>query len=150
MASKMASMMMAKRSLSSAASSGSKKFLITGGNGCIGAWVVKRLLERGHEPVIFDLGGDLRRIRELTPIYPHPLKLIDTNSTLASLYRPTGDVLPDPQDADHIGLIRGDIGSRDDVLAAVKSSGAEAIIHLAGHQIPLCRAVRLGPRPSPD
>ena len=73
MASKMASMMMAKRSLSSAASSGSKKFLITGGNGCIGAWVVKRLLERGHEPVIFDLGGDLRRIRELTPIYPHPL-----------------------------------------------------------------------------
>ena len=40
-------------------------FLVTGALGCIGAWVVSRLLERGDTPVVYDMGTDPRRIRDL-------------------------------------------------------------------------------------
>jgi nucleoside-diphosphate-sugar epimerase len=36
--------------------------LVTGAQGCIGAWVVNNLLDRGHEVVAFDLGTDLARL----------------------------------------------------------------------------------------
>lgn len=36
--------------------------LVTGAQGCIGAWVVNQLLGRGHEVVAFDLGTDLARL----------------------------------------------------------------------------------------
>ena len=32
------------------------KVLVTGAQGCIGSWVVKQLLERGDDVVIYDLG----------------------------------------------------------------------------------------------
>ena len=47
------------------ASHESQPFLVTGALGCIGAWVVARLLERGDSPVVFDVGTDPRRIRDL-------------------------------------------------------------------------------------
>ena len=42
-----------------------RTYLITGALGCIGAWVVERLLEKGDRPVVFDLGTEPRRIRDL-------------------------------------------------------------------------------------
>jgi UDP-glucose 4-epimerase len=51
--------------------------LVTGGNGFIGAWVVKNLLDRGDVPIVFDVGApgelvrqlagdDIRRVRWIT------------------------------------------------------------------------------------
>ena len=40
-------------------------YFVTGALGCIGAWVVKQLVERGDRPVVFDVGGDPRRIRDV-------------------------------------------------------------------------------------
>ena len=42
-----------------------RTYLVTGALGCIGAWVVERLLEKGDHPVVFDLGTEPRRIRDL-------------------------------------------------------------------------------------
>ena len=43
----------------------SNTYLVTGAMGCIGAWVVKHLAERGDTPVVFDIGGDARRIKDI-------------------------------------------------------------------------------------
>lgn len=40
-----------------------ERFLVTGANGCIGAWVVKLLLEQGVEVIAFDLTVDEHRHR---------------------------------------------------------------------------------------
>jgi nucleoside-diphosphate-sugar epimerase len=39
--------------------------LVTGAFGCIGSWVVKRLLAAGGRPVVYDLGDDPWRMRML-------------------------------------------------------------------------------------
>lgn len=39
------------------------RILVTGASGCIGAWVVRLLLEGGHEPVGVDLGESDHRLR---------------------------------------------------------------------------------------
>ena len=38
------------------------RVLITGGYGCIGSWITKQLLERGHDVWIYDLKEDWRRL----------------------------------------------------------------------------------------
>jgi nucleoside-diphosphate-sugar epimerase len=43
------------------------RVLVTGGSGCIGAWVVKGLLERGLDVVVFDLEEDTTRLRAIAP-----------------------------------------------------------------------------------
>lgn len=90
----------------------SRACFLTGALGCIGAWVVKHLLDAGEEPVIFDLGDDMRRIRDLV----------------------------EAEQLDRIRLIQGDVTDTAAVIAAVKSSGADRIIHLAGLQVPFCKA----------
>jgi nucleoside-diphosphate-sugar epimerase len=98
-------------------------FLITGAQGFIGAWVVKRLLDtpasNGGAPqvVVFDRSADTRR-----------LKLIMDDDELA---RPR--------------FVTGDITDADAVERAVKEHGVTHVIHLAGLQVPVCRAdPRLG------
>jgi len=90
----------------------SRACFLTGALGCIGAWVVKHLLDRGEDPVIFDLGDDLRRIKDLV----------------------------EPEQLARVRLIQGDVTDTDAVLAAVRDSGADRIIHLAGLQVPFCKA----------
>lgn len=90
----------------------SSTYLLTGALGCIGAWVVKQLLERGDTPVVFDLGGDPRRIRDLV-----------------------GD-----EGLARVRFVAGDIVDAEAVRAAVQAAAPRAVIHLAGLQVPFCRA----------
>ena len=41
------------------------RVLLTGGYGCIGSWIVRNLLERGEEALIYDLKEDMRRMRQI-------------------------------------------------------------------------------------
>ena len=41
------------------------KILVTGSQGCIGAWVVKRLIEAGHEVLTFDVNDSLARLETI-------------------------------------------------------------------------------------
>lgn len=90
----------------------SERYFVTGALGCIGAWVVKTLVERGDEPVVFDLGDDPRRIR---------------------------DVLDDDAFA-RVRFVKGDVTDGAAVLDAVRVSEARRIVHLAGLQVPFCKA----------
>jgi len=90
----------------------SNTYFVTGALGCIGAWVVKHLVDRGDVPVVFDVGGDPRRIR---------------------------DILDD--DAfERVKFVTGDITEGDVVKRAVREAAPAAIVHLAGLQVPFCKA----------
>ena len=92
-------------------------YLVTGAHGFIGAWVVKRLLASNFKVIIFDNSPD-----------PHRLRLI--------------------MDEDEIGraaFVSGDITDGDMVSRVVREREITNIIHLAGLQVPTCRAnPRLG------
>jgi nucleoside-diphosphate-sugar epimerase len=90
----------------------SEKYFITGAQGCIGSWIVKALAERGDTPVVFDRSSDARRL-----------------NTIMS--------------ADNLARVRFEVGDITDgrrVLAALESSQAQKIIHLAGLQVPTCKS----------
>lgn len=95
----------------------SNTFLVTGAHGFIGAWVVKRLLDDGARVVIFDRSAD-----------PYRLGLIMNED---ELQRPV--------------FIEGDIVSETALSPVIADHGVTHIIHLAGLQVPICRAdPRLG------
>jgi nucleoside-diphosphate-sugar epimerase len=89
-----------------------QSYFITGANGCIGSWIVKALAERGDKPVIFDVSNDVRRLSAII----------------------------DPDLLAQVRFEIGDITDGERVLAALKSSGAKRLIHLAGLQVPTCKA----------
>ena len=86
--------------------------LVTGAQGCLGAWVVAALLERGRTPVVLDLAADPRRLRLVA-----------------------GEDAPAA-----VRFVRGDVARLEDVTGALEASGASAIVHLAGLQVPFCAA----------
>lgn len=88
------------------------KILMTGGYGCIGAWIAKHVVDRGDEIWIYDIAEDWHRI----------------------------DLLLEPSARDRIHPIRGDVADQAAFLKAVDAVGATHIIHLAGLQTPACRA----------
>lgn len=90
----------------------SSTYFLTGALGCIGAWVVQQLVERGDVPVVFDLGGDARRIRDLV----------------------------DEDQLARVRFVAGDITDAAAVKAAVSEAAPRAVLHLAGLQVPTCRA----------
>jgi nucleoside-diphosphate-sugar epimerase len=85
--------------------------LVTGAFGCIGSWVVKRLLASGERLVVYDLGDDPWRMR----------MIVGANRV-----------------AD-VTMVRGDIADRDAVVRVVGDHDITRIIHLAAWQVPLCR-----------
>jgi nucleoside-diphosphate-sugar epimerase len=92
-------------------------FLVTGAHGFIGAWVVKRLLGGGARVVIFDRDADPRRLR-----------LIMSEEEVA-----------------RAAVVTGDITESAALPPLVEEFGVEHVIHLAGLQVPTCRAEpRLG------
>lgn len=88
-------------------------FFVTGALGCIGAWVVRNLVNEGIPVTVFDLDSN-----------PHRLKLIMA-----------------PGDLEKIHFINGgDITNLAAVERGIKETGATHIIHLAALQVPFCRA----------
>lgn len=89
----------------------SETYFITGAQGCIGSWIVKALIERGDEVVVFDRSDDSSRLRAIM----------------------------DADDLARVRFISGDITEGAAVLSALSVSKAERVIHLAGLQVPTCR-----------
>ena len=87
-------------------------YFITGAQGCIGSWIVKALAERGDTPVVFDRSEDTRRL----------------------------NAIMEQRDVERVRVIAGDITDVSGVRAALEASGARRIIHLAGLQVPTCKA----------
>ena len=87
-------------------------YLVTGSMGCIGSWVLKHLAARGDRIVATDLGDD--------PVRP---RLLMSDETLGKMTWASLDVTDTKAVAD-----------------IVESEGVDRIIHLAGLQIPFCRA----------
>jgi nucleoside-diphosphate-sugar epimerase len=88
------------------------RVLLTGGYGFIGAWIVRRLLARGARAWIFDLQEDPRRLRL---------------------------ILPDDQ-VRQVAFVRGDVTDLNAMRAALDEHGITHVVHLAGLQVPTCRA----------
>jgi UDP-glucuronate 4-epimerase len=89
-----------------------ERFLVTGALGCIGAWVIRNLVREGVAATVYDLGGS-----------QHRLRLIMSDEELS-----------------YIQFIKGDVTDLAAVETAVKDTGTTHIIHLAGLQVPFCKA----------
>ena len=90
---------------------GHEKFLITGSMGCIGAWVIRHLIDEGADFVATDLSTD--------PVRPRLLLSED-----------------EVRGANWLAL---DVTDTAAVTDAVAANGITHIIHLAGLQVPFCR-----------
>lgn len=89
-----------------------ERYFITGGMGCLGAWVIRNLVRAGVETVAFDLSDDKSR-----------LELIMT-----------------PEEISRVTFIRGDITHSDTVKSVILDNQITHIIHLAALQVPFCKA----------
>lgn len=90
----------------------SRTYFVTGAQGCIGSWVVRLILEQGDRAVLFDLDHHDKRLAQV--LSPEQLASVDR--------------------------VQGDVTDTKLVCDAVEQSGAEAIVHLAGLQVPFCAA----------
>ncbi len=88
------------------------RVLLTGGYGCIGSWIVRNLLARGDQVWVYDLREDTRRLRL---------------------------ILPEERLAE-VPFIPGDVTDLHGLRRAVDLNGITHVIHLAGLQVPTCRA----------
>jgi UDP-glucose 4-epimerase len=92
-------------------------YLVTGAHGFIGAWVVKRLLAEDAGVVIYDKSADPQRLR----------------------------LIMDEDEISRPVFIEGDITDFDFLSQTLEEHRVDKIIHLAGLQVPACRAnPRLG------
>lgn len=88
------------------------RVLLTGGYGCIGSWIVRNLLERGDQAWIYDLKEDPRRLRL---------------------------ILSEDQ-VKQVRFLRGDVTDLANLKTAIQQQQITHIVHLAGLQVPVCRA----------
>jgi nucleoside-diphosphate-sugar epimerase len=86
--------------------------LLTGGYGCIGSWIVRNLLARGDQVWIYDLKEDTHRLR----------------------------LLLEDEQLRRVGFIQGDVSDLSALQNAIRSCQITHVIHLAGLQVPTCRA----------
>lgn len=87
------------------------RVLMTGGYGCIGSWIARRLIDAGREVWIYDLREDKKR-----------LSLLLDESEMGSVH-----------------FVQGDVSDPAAVRKAVEEVGASHLLHLAGLQVPTCR-----------
>ena len=87
------------------------RVLMTGGYGCIGSWIAKRLVDAGREVWIYDLREDTHRL----------------------------ELILEPEAMARVHFVPGDVSEADAVREAVERVGATHILHLAGLQTPTCR-----------
>jgi nucleoside-diphosphate-sugar epimerase len=86
--------------------------LLTGGYGCIGSWIARDLLGRGDGVWIYDLKEDPKRLRLI----------------LAE------------DDVRRIRFVQGDVTDLPRLREALQANGITHVVHLAGLQVPVCRA----------
>ena len=90
----------------------SRTYFVTGAQGCIGSWVVRLILEQGDRAVLFDLDHHDKRLAQV--LSPEQLAAVDR--------------------------VQGDVTDTAVVRQAIEACQADAIIHLAGLQVPFCAA----------
>lgn len=88
------------------------RVLLTGGYGCIGSWVVRDLLQRGDQVWIYDLKEDASRLR----------------------------LILDEERVRQVTFIQGDVTDLAALRQALQKHGITHVVHLAGLQVPVCRA----------
>ncbi len=88
------------------------RVLLTGGYGCIGSWITHSLLARGDQVWIYDLKEDRRRLR---------LLLHDRGFA-------------------QVKFLQGDVTDLAGLRDAIQMHGITHVLHLAGLQVPVCRA----------
>lgn len=88
------------------------RVLITGGYGFFGAWIAKNLIADGHQVYSYDLKEDPRRLH----------------------------LIMSQAEVDQVKFVQGDVTNPESLTNAVKANGISHIIHLAGLQVPTCRA----------
>lgn len=86
--------------------------LLTGGFGCIGSWIVKNVAERGDSIHVYDLTFEPKRLNQVM----------------------------EPKLLDSIKFHAGDVADFASLKGVVEKNGITEIIHLAGLQVPVCRA----------
>ncbi len=89
-----------------------ERFFVTGALGCIGAWVVRNLVQEGAEVTVFDLGQDRRRLV----------------------------LVMEPEELACVRFVHGDITDTEAVRRALEEAQATHVIHLAALQVPFCKA----------
>ncbi|HEY6526483.1 MAG TPA: NAD(P)-dependent oxidoreductase [Solirubrobacteraceae bacterium] len=89
-----------------------ERFLVTGAHGCIGAWVIRRLVSEGAHVVALDLSDDA-----------HRLQVVLSESEMAAL-----------------PMVRTDITDLDSLERTLAEHEITNVIHLAALQVPFCRA----------
>jgi UDP-glucose 4-epimerase len=88
------------------------RVLLTGGYGCIGSWILKHLLHRDESVWVYDLREDTRRLRLL--VADELVRKVD--------------------------FIQGDVTDLAAVRWAIDRYAITHVLHLAGLQVPICRA----------
>ncbi len=86
--------------------------LLTGGYGCIGSWITRNLLAGGHRVSIYDLKEDPKRMR----------------------------LIMDETQIRQVAFIQGDVTDLVRLKDALTEHKITHIVHLAGLQVPVCRA----------
>lgn len=86
--------------------------LLTGGYGCIGSWITRNLLARGDRVWIYDLQEDPKRLR----------------------------LILDEERVRQVTFVQGDVTDLPRFRAALETNAITHVVHLAGLQVPTCRA----------
>jgi nucleoside-diphosphate-sugar epimerase len=89
-----------------------ERWLVTGGLGCIGAWIARALVREDVAVVAFDLGDDDARLR----------------------------LIMEPAEREHVTLVRGDVTDLAQLERALDEHDVTHLVHLAALLIPLARA----------
>ena len=87
------------------------RVLVTGAQGCIGAWVVKRLIDRGADVLVYDRDVSTARLR----------------------------MIASPAEIAKVKFEQGQIEDGDRLKTLVKDGGITHIIHLAAVLMPYCQ-----------
>jgi UDP-glucuronate 4-epimerase len=88
------------------------RYLVTGAYGAIGAWTLRRLLDRGHHAVAFDIGGSEHRLA----------------------------IALEPEQLGAVVRVRGDVTDLEAIERALGAHEITHVIHLAALQVPFVRA----------
>jgi nucleoside-diphosphate-sugar epimerase len=88
------------------------RVLLTGGYGCIGSWIARNLIRRGERVWVYDLKEDLTRMRQ---------------------------VMDEPEYR-QVEFVPGDVTDLPALRGALERHGISHLVHLAGLQVPVCRA----------